>query len=239
MIKENPNLSSTVFYDKKINMCIRVEIDLGDDKLKYFKLYDNWDYTEASKVARISFLDHDYVFDLSDKHEAWTLKIEDKKRLIEIFESDDHSIWKHAIRCFNNESAADVCDLDQSEFDTDLNLMNDLKWPCLLPIDLPMPDYVFLPKRTQTYPERIVYLTQNQLLVRNGWTKSIFKKLKIEPDKTKHNPVYGSKAPMKLFSVARILEIESTEEFKKMVTESQPRKIAAAKAVETKFLKSI
>lgn len=78
------------------------------------------------------------------------------------------------------------------------------------------------------------YITLTDLKER-GWTDSIIKKMEIVHDKEKPNPYYRSSSPMKLFSLDRVLELESTKKFETLYRKSQERKKVAQKAVDTKI----
>jgi hypothetical protein len=80
------------------------------------------------------------------------------------------------------------------------------------------------------------YITLSGLKER-GWTDSIIKKMNLLPDKLTKNPRYNKAAPMKLYLISRIEEIEKTEQFSDLSVKSQSRKKSAEKAVETKIAK--
>lgn len=80
------------------------------------------------------------------------------------------------------------------------------------------------------------YLSRGKLKER-GWTDRIIKKFMSLCDKEKKNPYYASASPMKLYLLQRIEKIEKSNEFKKEIIESQPRKKSSQKAVETKLQK--
>jgi hypothetical protein len=80
------------------------------------------------------------------------------------------------------------------------------------------------------------YLTLSGLKER-GWTDSIVKKMNLLPDKLAKNPHYLKAAPMKLYLVSGIEELEKSEQFCNLITKSQSRKEGAKKAVETKIAK--
>jgi len=80
------------------------------------------------------------------------------------------------------------------------------------------------------------YITLSGLKER-GWTDSIIKKMNLLPDKSTKNPRYNKAAPMKLYLVSKIEELEKSEQFCNLITKSQSRKKGAEKAVETKIAK--
>lgn len=80
------------------------------------------------------------------------------------------------------------------------------------------------------------YLSRGKLKER-GWTDGIIRKFMPLCDKEKKNPYYASASPMKLYLLERIEQIEKSNEFKKEIIKSQPRKKSSQKAVETKLQK--
>lgn len=79
-------------------------------------------------------------------------------------------------------------------------------------------------------------LTLSELKER-GWTDSIIKKMNLFPDKLAKNPHYLKAAPMKLYFISRIEELEKSEQFSNLIAKSQSKKEGAKKAVETKITK--
>ncbi len=77
------------------------------------------------------------------------------------------------------------------------------------------------------------YIIQSKLLERDGWSKTVLQKLKLEPDLVKRNPMRRSQN-MYLFRISKIEEIEKTPEFLELKDIVRKRKTAARKAVETK-----
>lgn len=77
------------------------------------------------------------------------------------------------------------------------------------------------------------YLTVSQLK-ELGWTDGLIKKHLGDPDKLKRNPVYRSKAPMRLYDVQRVEETERLIDWQALEAKREKRKQAAQKAVETK-----
>lgn len=77
-------------------------------------------------------------------------------------------------------------------------------------------------------------VSQSSVLSR-GWTKSIIKKFYPICDKEATNPHYKCASPMKLYSLAKVEQIEKTEEFKNTLIKSEKRKLSAKKAVQKKW----
>lgn len=54
-------------------------------------------------------------------------------------------------------------------------------------------------------------------LERQGWTKGLFERFNLEPDKEAPNPYDSSRPNMKLYSKQKVQEIEQTDEFQKQL----------------------
>ena len=87
----------------------------------------------------------------------------------------------------------------------------------------------------KTNAEKIPMITKSRLKSERGWTDKLIKEFLPTPDLTKPNPNYKSGPPMLLFAIDRIEKIEQTEEFKAKQPDTEKRKAAAKKAVETKL----
>lgn len=81
----------------------------------------------------------------------------------------------------------------------------------------------------------MTHLTKSALLDRAGWTATLVSQLLGEPDQRKK--VYGRTVPLALYAVARIEQAEAGAKFTQAQASIAKRKIAAAKAVETKTAK--
>jgi len=73
----------------------------------------------------------------------------------------------------------------------------------------------------------------------HGWTDAAIKRFLGEPDKRVPNPHYKSGPEMKLYAVARVLEIEKAPAWQEWLAASASRKRGAQTAVETKRVKLI
>ncbi|MCG2624885.1 hypothetical protein LVY72_23630 [Arthrobacter sp. I2-34] len=60
-----------------------------------------------------------------------------------------------------------------------------------------------------------------------GWTDTQIKTFLPEPDQLARNPFSRKAAPMKLYALARVLEIEASEEYRKAREASRTRQLAA------------
>ncbi|MFB5652819.1 hypothetical protein ACE5IS_19435 [Leptospira wolffii] len=78
------------------------------------------------------------------------------------------------------------------------------------------------------------YLSISKIKERSGWSPAARKKFLGEPDKEYPNPHGLSSAPVKLFSIKRIEEIESSELFVEFARKNKKRILGAIKAVEKK-----
>jgi hypothetical protein len=73
------------------------------------------------------------------------------------------------------------------------------------------------------------------LCCRGGWTRRLIDKLLGEPDKLARNPHYISAAPMRLYLLERVAEIEQTPEYQTALAELGPRREAAWAAAATRM----
>jgi hypothetical protein len=71
-------------------------------------------------------------------------------------------------------------------------------------------------------------------LENRGWTKALIRKFLPTPDKTTANPVFPSKARMRLYALDRVQQIESKEEFQREKAKVPQHRQTAKKAVATK-----
>ena len=83
------------------------------------------------------------------------------------------------------------------------------------------------------------YITQTDLLQREGWTLTIVKKLNFQPDLIKHNYLYGKRPQIKLFLIKNIEAIEKSYEFQQYKKLVLRRKASAKKGVRTKTKKML
>lgn len=72
-----------------------------------------------------------------------------------------------------------------------------------------------------------------------GFTESIIKKLKIEPDELRANPRFKKSSPMKLYLAERIDRIMESDEYLELIEKSKKQKQSAKKAAETKEKKEL
>lgn len=80
------------------------------------------------------------------------------------------------------------------------------------------------------------YLTASELR-RRGWTDSLIREFLPSPDKTTPNPWYRSAAPIRLYLKNKIADFEQTPDWQQKAKQAAKRKVAAAKAVNTKLEK--
>lgn len=74
-------------------------------------------------------------------------------------------------------------------------------------------------------------------LKKRGWTDGLIKRLLGEPDILKKNPVFRSKAPMKLYDSERVEPLEKTDEFQDLLEDAERRQEGAWRARQTKLAK--
>jgi hypothetical protein len=71
-----------------------------------------------------------------------------------------------------------------------------------------------------------------------GWTEGLINRFMPVPDKEKSNPKYKCAAPMKLYALTRVEEIEASDEFKEAKEKSDKSKLSCSAGVETKRSKT-
>lgn len=140
-IKEHLEEMATVFSDKTHNLLCQVNPDSGRLGLEYFKIYNNFQWKTATKIARIEFRKPEYVIHTSNK-ENWVLNSHERKTLVKLLQmpsrlNNNFTNFQMAIIQFNLEKGLDV--------DSTLeNKIDNLIYPDYLPIDLPIPNYLEL-----------------------------------------------------------------------------------------------
>lgn len=77
------------------------------------------------------------------------------------------------------------------------------------------------------------FIPQSELMSR-GWTKSLIERFLPEPDKTKQNPRFRSAAPMKLYSLQRVQDTETSAAFIEAKFRLQRRRAGAKAGAEKK-----
>ena len=78
------------------------------------------------------------------------------------------------------------------------------------------------------------FITKSGLKNQRGWTDGLISRFASEPDRTADNPHYRKAAPMQLYLISRIEEIEQTEEFREALVAAEKRRTASVKAAKTK-----
>ena len=76
-------------------------------------------------------------------------------------------------------------------------------------------------------------------LLARGWTRSLIARFLSQPDRTVGNPHYRCAADMKLYSLARVEQIEATPEFRAARAKLAGRRAGAARATATKLQKTL
>lgn len=143
-----------VDYDAQVAYYVNPDPDSTDEP--YFKLYNHESFVKATKIARISFLEPNYIKQC-DKNQSWILNFQEKERLLHFLSnpSDSYpyvSTWQHAMFQWNHECLLlekqfdkckyrnIVCAFSKGFYDTEENIHN----PRYLPSYLPVPDYMKL-----------------------------------------------------------------------------------------------
>ena len=84
----------------------------------------------------------------------------------------------------------------------------------------------------------MTYITPSKLKSERDWTTGAIKKFLGDPDSTKPNPIFKSAAPMQLYNMNRVINIENNPDFKLWQDKYLERKLnlksAAKKSVKTK-----
>ena len=143
LVEEYLEEMATVYIDRENNYLYQVNPDRSRKGLEYFKLYDSVNWPKAKQVARISFREPKYIIHRNtDGKENWFLNSKQKKALVKALtmksiKYQGYNNYQTAIIDFNLEKG-----LEPDK--TKENLVNDLKYPVYLPIDLPIPDYMKL-----------------------------------------------------------------------------------------------
>lgn len=75
------------------------------------------------------------------------------------------------------------------------------------------------------------YLSQREVMER-GWTKAMITKLLGDPDQLKANPMYKAAAPMRLYSVKRVIKTEGGQEYTTLRAKADKRRDAMRPSIE-------
>lgn len=87
--------------------------------------------------------------------------------------------------------------------------------------------------------EHVEKINYSKLIKERRWTKKLIEKYLPEPCELKENPFYKSAAPMKLYLIEKIIEIEKDERFKEDFKKAKKRSATAKKIVEKKEMETI
>lgn len=149
---------STVFSDRNLGISIQINADENRRGLPYFKYYNSFQYSKATKVARISFKSADYVIHKnSDGKQNWFLNSKEKRLLITalqlkpVYFSHGFTVWQKLIIQYNAEKFQlmedDTLNCNVSNYKQFIKNYTALGYSNLidvLPFDLPMPNYLLL-----------------------------------------------------------------------------------------------
>lgn len=86
--------------------------------------------------------------------------------------------------------------------------------------------------------EKYAYICKSDLKSKRGWTDMMIKKFLPTCDLEKMNPYYRHAAPILLYSMEKVEQIESSVDFIETAKKSSIRKLAAKKRVEMQIQKA-
>lgn len=149
---------STVFSDRKTGISIQINADENRVGLPYFKYYNSFQYSKATKVARISFKSADYIIHKNtDRKQNWYLNAKEKQQLVLILSSKpayfshNYTVWQKLIIQYNAEKFQlmedDTLNCTKNIYNKFIKEYTALGYNNLvdvLPFDLQMPDYLLL-----------------------------------------------------------------------------------------------
>lgn len=149
---------STVFSDRKAGISIQINADENRVGLPYFKYYNSFQYSKATKVARISFKSADYVIHKNaDGKQNWYLNAKEKQQLVLILSSKPtyfshgYTVWQKLIIQYNAEKfqlmeddTLNCAKNTYNKFIKDYTAIGYNNLIDVLPFDLQMPDYLLL-----------------------------------------------------------------------------------------------
>lgn len=146
------------YFNRENNCSMCVNPDPNRVGNEYFKFCNNYSWSKATKLCRVSFRSPRYIVHTnSRKIEDWTLSKKEQKFMIRCLLEQSkkykgHTVWQALIIDYNNERYA--ISVDETEritlaFQKDLGLKSELSeyeklMLIALPIDLPMPNYLKL-----------------------------------------------------------------------------------------------
>lgn len=149
---------STVFSDRNLGISIQINADENRRGLPYFKYYNSFQYSKATKIARISFKSADYVIHKnSDGKQNWFLNSKEKRLLMTalqlkpVYFSHGFTVWQKLIIQYNAEKFQlmedDTLNCTRTNYRQFIRNYTALGYSNLidvLPFDLPMPNYLLL-----------------------------------------------------------------------------------------------
>lgn len=138
-------------------LSIQINIDENRHGLPYFKVYNNFQYSKATKMQRIAFKSASYIVHRNNNgKDPWYLTMSQRKTLMTILESrpfynKTFTLWQRMIITYNsdkfqlNEEDTMNCTVaNYHSFIRQYTALGYLHLIDVLPIDLPMPDYTKL-----------------------------------------------------------------------------------------------
>ena len=147
---------SNIYYSKKDKITIQINPDRNKRGLAYYKVYNHYSYTVASKVARISMQSAEYIQRKNtDGKQFWQLNTKEKQTLMNCLQIrpmlSSYTIWQKLIIALNNEKFGipeeDTISISKSNIDAYKRVLESEGYTNLidvLPFDLQMPNYLLL-----------------------------------------------------------------------------------------------
>lgn len=140
---------ATVARASDLNICVAVNPDSKRNLYgaEYFKIYNHYDPTRASKIARIKFRSPDYVIHTNSKGmKNWVLNSKEIGDLMKLLKRpckkhSGFSVWQGLILDFNYETGLDYEKTKVNKEVEEDKKVEELKYPEYLPIDLKIPNY--------------------------------------------------------------------------------------------------
>lgn len=142
------NEMATVARSARMHILIQVNADEHHIGNPYFKVYNDESYGTATAMNRISFNGPEYIEHTTYGKDRWFLNSKEKQNLVALLNapsehidrrdtSREYTNWEWAIIQYNNE----ICAVGEKD-----TVEGRLKGTALS-IDLPMPDYLELPRK--------------------------------------------------------------------------------------------
>lgn len=111
-IYENIENQDIIAFDEKNNWCYIINIDLSDNHIPYFILYNNQNINKATKVATISLIQDKYI-DIERDLDKWVLSKNEIKEMIDFLKqknifSDNKTNFESLVDSYNDFQIAHI-----------------------------------------------------------------------------------------------------------------------------------